>query len=275
MIRGKKNFLPPHPLVMGFGLLFRLDESSLGSHLNERRVRGEEEGGNDFEEAEFIRQEPDSESDDEEGSIIHSSKDPPKPKQSEDVSKSSQVDVAPSILPIEEKSTLNGVDTESAANPEFEDLIDRALRLGSTALPANKYNLAIPDEDSVVEEEKDEERKASEREKPYISKAERRKLKKGPKSNTEETLTDERDNNKVKQDEKSVGQLEKNVEKAKQGAGKVNRGQKGKLKKIKEKYADQDEEERNKMMALLAVSNLVHLFIVIFRNFGFIATICL
>ncbi|PWA57840.1 zinc knuckle CCHC-type [Artemisia annua] len=43
MIRGKKNFLHPHPLIMGFGILFCLDETSLGSHLNERRVRGEEE----------------------------------------------------------------------------------------------------------------------------------------------------------------------------------------------------------------------------------------
>lgn len=43
-----KNFLPPHPLIMGFGLLFCLDESSLGSHLNERRVRGEEEEADDY-----------------------------------------------------------------------------------------------------------------------------------------------------------------------------------------------------------------------------------
>jgi len=34
---------------------------------------------------------------------------------------------------------------------------------------------------------------------------------------------------------------------------KVSRGQKGKLKKIKEKYAEQDEEEREIRMALLAV----------------------
>lgn len=29
MIRGKKNFLPPVPVVLGFGLLFRLEESSI------------------------------------------------------------------------------------------------------------------------------------------------------------------------------------------------------------------------------------------------------
>ncbi|KAG2487711.1 hypothetical protein HYH03_013710 [Edaphochlamys debaryana] len=39
MIRGKKNFLPPQPLVMGFGFLFRLDDSSIPAHLGERAVR--------------------------------------------------------------------------------------------------------------------------------------------------------------------------------------------------------------------------------------------
>ncbi|KAF9407207.1 hypothetical protein BGZ94_002787 [Podila epigama] len=42
MIRGKKNFLPPVQLVYGFGFLFKLDESSIANHLNERRPRIEE-----------------------------------------------------------------------------------------------------------------------------------------------------------------------------------------------------------------------------------------
>lgn len=37
MIRGKKNFLPPVQLVYGFGYLFKLDDSSLGNHVKERR----------------------------------------------------------------------------------------------------------------------------------------------------------------------------------------------------------------------------------------------
>ncbi len=36
MIRGKKNFLPPTQLVMGLGLLFKVDESSVGRHVHER-----------------------------------------------------------------------------------------------------------------------------------------------------------------------------------------------------------------------------------------------
>jgi hypothetical protein len=38
MIRGKKNYLPPSPLEMGLGVLFRLgDEASIARHQNDRR----------------------------------------------------------------------------------------------------------------------------------------------------------------------------------------------------------------------------------------------
>ena len=45
-IRGRKNFLPRMPLVMGIGLLFHLDDSCRSKHVGERRVRatGEESG---------------------------------------------------------------------------------------------------------------------------------------------------------------------------------------------------------------------------------------
>ncbi len=40
MIRGKKNYLPPSPLIMGFAFLFKLHESSVPNHIHERHVRG-------------------------------------------------------------------------------------------------------------------------------------------------------------------------------------------------------------------------------------------
>ncbi|XP_041469518.1 nuclear export mediator factor NEMF-like [Lytechinus variegatus] len=43
MIRGKKNFLPPTQLVMGFGFLMKIDESCAWRHKDERRVRGTDE----------------------------------------------------------------------------------------------------------------------------------------------------------------------------------------------------------------------------------------
>lgn len=39
MIRGKKNYLPPSHLVMGFSVMFKLDESSIVNHINDRKVR--------------------------------------------------------------------------------------------------------------------------------------------------------------------------------------------------------------------------------------------
>ena len=44
MIRGKKNFLSPVPLEMGLAVLFKVDDSCVGHHADERRDRtqGEE-----------------------------------------------------------------------------------------------------------------------------------------------------------------------------------------------------------------------------------------
>jgi hypothetical protein len=39
MIYGKKNYLPPMPLEMGFGIMFRLDDESVGRHLKDRKIR--------------------------------------------------------------------------------------------------------------------------------------------------------------------------------------------------------------------------------------------
>ena len=43
MIRGKKNYLPPSYLIMGFAFLFRLDETCVEKHKDERRIKNVEE----------------------------------------------------------------------------------------------------------------------------------------------------------------------------------------------------------------------------------------
>ena len=54
MIRGKKNFLPPSPLTMGFGFLFRLEDDSIERHKDDRKIRGLEEGGAERQEVEEV-----------------------------------------------------------------------------------------------------------------------------------------------------------------------------------------------------------------------------
>lgn len=278
MIRGKKNFLPPHPLIMGFGLLFRLDESSLGSHLNERRVRGEEEGIIDVDESQPLKEKSETESEietDEKLTLELESI----PDSSADLQKSglegSAVEPAHSGLtttytegldsnesPDEESPTLDGVEKENisgisrngvaSVTQQLEDLIDQALGLGSATVSRKSYGLEAS-QINPVEEHNHEEKKAIAKDRPYISKGERRKLKKGQKNVGVDANFDKGTENS-KQIDDSVGHQEERLQTMKPGGGKISRGQRGKLKKMKEKYADQDEEERNIRMALLAVS---------------------
>ena len=278
MIRGKKNFLPPHPLIMGFGLLFRLDESSLGSHLNERRVRGEEEGINDVEESQPHKEISDTESENEATDEKLKVELESVPDSSTELYKSviegTTVEPASGLtttntkaidsleFPVEEKTNLDGIDKNNVSGiagngvasvtPHLEDLIDRALGLGSASVSGKSYGIEASYIDPL-EEHDHEERKVMVRDKPYISKAERRKLKKGQNSIGVDANV-EQETEKPQEIDASVGYQEKKVPTAKPGGGKISRGQKSKLKKMKEKYADQDEEERNIRMALLAVS---------------------
>ncbi len=46
MIRGKKNYLPPSYLMMGFGIMFKLDETCVARHANERRPKNYDDDDN-------------------------------------------------------------------------------------------------------------------------------------------------------------------------------------------------------------------------------------
>ncbi|KDP27972.1 hypothetical protein JCGZ_19052 [Jatropha curcas] len=257
MIRGKKNFLPPHPLIMGFGLLFRLDESSLGSHLNERRVRGEEEGLNDFKESGSVQEISDSDSEKEATGKEHG-------VESENIANDSTVSNAEVIDPhkvFQGGTAVSGVSTEempvivgngvASVTPQLEDLIDRALGLGPATLSQKNYDVETSQVD-LSDDHDHEERKARLRDKPHISKAERRKQKKGQKSGVGDAKNEQEKEESKEIDVSVSSQPEKSIQNNKAGGGKISRGQKSKLKKMKEKYANQDEEERSIRMALLA-----------------------
>lgn len=260
MIRGKKNFLPPHPLIMGFGILFRLDESSLGSHLNERRVRGEEEGIDDTEQSEPFKEISDSGSDSDKevsgekasnsSTLMDLSSERPVSLVASSrglnvsevaVKQEFSNETSTSGISIGNNNELDSSSKTAAVTPDLQDLIDRALEIGPATASAKNYGLQ-----GIVEEHDQDLTKSVQRDKPYVSKAERRKLKKGQKEGEHEK---EEDGNHG-----PVGQPDNDVKTSKPSGGKTSRGQRGKLKKIKEKYADQDEEERTIRMALLAAA---------------------
>lgn len=273
MIRGKKNFLPPHPLIMGFGILFRLDESSLGSHLNERRVRGEEEGIDDTEQNEPFKEISDSDSDSEKevwgekesdsSSLIDLSSERPLGEGLSLDASSRGLDVSEVAVKqdFSNETTTSGISISNdkerdsfsktaTVTPDLQDLIDRALELGPGTASAKNYGLQ-PSQENVVEEYDHEMTKAAQRDKPYLTKAERRKLKKGTKEGVVVPAGHEKE---AEGNHDPVSQPDNDAKTSKPSTGKTSRGQRGKLKKIKEKYADQDEEERNIRMVLLGVS---------------------
>ncbi|XP_006664648.1 nuclear export mediator factor NEMF [Oryza brachyantha] len=274
MIRGKKNFLPPHPLVMGFGILFRLDESSLASHLNERRVRGEDEEAIPDVEAEPQKLESNAELDDEldsdketgqekhddESSLNNTNVnkiDNPIPANAYITDKVDSSEQLSEIQTVESSttSTSKGQTSDYSVSSQLEDLLDKNLGL-SPAKVLGRSSLLSSSPSSVAEDTDDlDTKKASIKEKPYISKADRRKLKKG--QNIGGSTSDSPNGEAIKKPGNSQQEKVKTNEdktNTKPANPKVSRGQKGKLKKIKEKYAEQDEEEREIRMALLASS---------------------
>ncbi|OVA16712.1 zinc finger protein [Macleaya cordata] len=266
MIRGKKNFLPPHPLIMGFGILFRLDESSLGSHLNERRVRGEEEEIHEIGEPGSLKENSDTESENEitgeeitdvnkEYSRLSSAVADQAKLKSDGLSEGNSAHISTSLsTSIDGNGNLVEDKSLPHISPQLEDLIDRALGIG-TANVSGKTQVLDSSQVNLIEDHPTDGQKAEVKEKPHISKAERRKLKKGQKNSTADA-TVEHEREDWKDSNLSGIQSDKNIQNLRP-SGKISRGQKGKLKKIKEKYAEQDEEERKIRMALLASAGKV------------------
>ncbi|KAK9136631.1 hypothetical protein Sjap_007225 [Stephania japonica] len=248
MIRGKKNFLPPHPLIMGFGILFRLDESSLGAHLNERRLRERRK--------EFLKKLSLSKKILIQNLKFNSAAKDLISSKGESVEYEGHV-VDGASAAINNDVDVNGSDIVAenipTISPELEDLIDKALGLGSTNVSGKSYACDASRENAV--EHHSEERKNSVREKPYISKTERRKLKKGQQNSVKDGAVEQE--SEGNEDNATHVDPDKNVSNTRPSGGKIGRGQKGKLKKIKEKYSEQDEEERKIRMALLASSGKV------------------
>lgn len=228
MIRGKKNFLPPCYLMMGFGFLFKLDETSIENHLNERKVRavedteivedaeGEEELSipSDEGEAENL---PNSavegaatlEDDDEEDSLF--------PDTSIDIQLTKEGKVH---LQRGTSRSNNRRDSEEGESVDPEE----------TKQPANKQRLSA--------------KQRRENRKKKVRQGEDGSLQ----ANEEEQETEEGE----EYDQKSEQNHQQKQKQKQQQQQPPKRGQKTKLRKIKEKYGEQDEEERQMKMEILA-----------------------
>ncbi|KAI8842657.1 hypothetical protein BJ741DRAFT_591541 [Chytriomyces cf. hyalinus JEL632] len=256
ILKGEKNYLPPVQLIYGFGLLFLVDEASAARHYDDRRPWARLGGVSNIVE--------------EDGTQVADIADEEVGEVSGENDSESDSDTAEKHA--EEKSDEPAVNFDKynlakpspAAEANIDPVVDDGHEKGG-------------DED---QDEASSKRPAVKGAKKRISAKERRQMKKGgkpeePVSSTTPTATgisepshavseheDETDEETeehasislMKSGAKSPASIASKESGAKSVASSVKplpRGKKAKLKKMKDKYADQSDEEKEVMMTLL------------------------
>ncbi|XP_012542705.2 nuclear export mediator factor NEMF homolog [Monomorium pharaonis] len=228
MIRGKKNYLTQSQLIMGLGIMFRLEDSSIERHKDERRVKTideeSEKADSIIEDDKEIELEGDSDEDEN----------------------------------LENKSTLNPIQEEDPEKSEFhndsakkdvheEDEEDTKYQFPDTQIKIDlsgpTVKLHVDNNQPLIQFQEDTKENVIYLgdDKPVIintSKEKHTKTKQKIK-NSKEPETEKIEKNDNESDNKKGDQPV------------LKRGQKGKLKKMKEKYKDQDEEDRRLSMLVL------------------------
>ncbi|XP_029972447.1 ribosome quality control complex subunit NEMF [Salarias fasciatus] len=263
MIRGKKNFLPPSYLIMGFGFLFKVDEQSVSRHRGERKVKTVEE---DLEEvtsrtAELLEDgdeliEDDSSNDDpgeERGDDGNPKEVKNKTKKENDKGRGGASGETDGALEtpaadggrLSEQSAAEAEDERrkeehSDEEPEEEEVSFPDTTISLSHLQPSRSTVPVFKKETTAQAEVDSQGKK------HMTAKQRREEKK-KKQKTEGVDTEGK--NEISSGGSAADQGSKS------GGGPsqqpLKRGQKNKLKKIKEKYKDQDEEDRELMMQLL------------------------
>ncbi|CAG8537743.1 10624_t:CDS:10 [Paraglomus brasilianum] len=245
MIRGKKNFLPPVQLAYGFGVMFRLDEQSYANHLHERRpmIADDDDEEREMGNNELSQNAAEIENKDENNREIDDGEDNLSILDDDTISQETETSVQP-------------VDNETKPNTELADHTSTELKsrrdsesnVGSSLVGTwEKYSL---DEygDDLDERERTEQPRTR---KQYITAKERRMMKKQKNRPISEDATATIIADLV--DDPSQNKGRKAIQETKQSTPPQPpvRGKKGRLRKMRERYADQDEEERQLRMELL------------------------
>ncbi|EFN86238.1 nuclear export mediator factor NEMF homolog isoform X1 [Harpegnathos saltator] len=236
MIRGKKNYLPPSQLIMGLGIMFRLEENSIERHKDERKVKavGEESENVDsvIEDDKEIELEGDSDEDEnledknalnpiheedhlEPESCATDNKDANKDEGNDEEEEEEEDDTKCQFPDTQIKLDLSG--------PKVKLHVDNNQPLIATQKDAEENVVYLGDDKPVIVNLPIKEKRAKTKQKVQP---------KEPKEKIEKSDKTEIDNKKIEQPV-------------------LKRGQKGKLKKMKEKYKDQDEEDRRLSMLVL------------------------
>jgi len=230
MIRGKKNFLPPSHLTMGFGFMFKLEDDSVDRHKGDRKIRGLEEAMEvDKEEIESVTESLDEVEIDVEGG--ESSDEEKEEAKLDAIEEQKEPEIEENKLDEKEdreSSVVSEKESEVSAKESEEEKEDGSEEKALTEFPDTDVKIGFDRLGSVEIKT----RSVSVSEEPVL-------VAPGNKSN--------------KKDKKKGGgnQGPKEIKQEEPKKSDNIRGKKGKLKKIKEKYKDQDDEERELRMQIL------------------------
>ncbi|XP_061117137.1 ribosome quality control complex subunit NEMF-like [Conger conger] len=279
MIRGKKNFLPPSYLMMGFGFLFKVDEQCVWRHRDERKVKTVEEDmesvtsstadllvdGEELigEDSSNEGEEDDAGEQGEEGKGEGAVKDEPAAEDAEEMEEegkgqdskenvlkeSKEAEHSEEESDHEELPEGEGEEEEEEDGEEGEEEISfpdttiplshlqssRGLQSASSGFKQQSSNQSEVDVDLLGRK--------------HLTAKQRRDMKK--KKKPQDGSEDQEDTESKGEESVAANQDKKNTAKGGESQQPLKRGQKNKMKKIKDKYKDQDEEDRELRMKLL------------------------
>ncbi|KAL0269425.1 UNVERIFIED_CONTAM: hypothetical protein PYX00_007165 [Menopon gallinae] len=251
IIRGKKNYLPPGNLIMGYSFLFKLEENSVFRHRDERKVKTLEEEFNNIkakeeeekDEVEIIlsddgEEEEEDDDDDEESPV---DKKPEFESALEDI-KEEVNDEDNEEAEIEGKVEDRKVEHEGENEDEVEEnaevissFPDREIKIHHSgkgiSLQTEPINQKSEDLEEVV---------------VFLGDDKPVRVKMNQKEKGNKQKNDKQDNKSQKN--KETPKMKEEINKQE---NKTKKGLRGKMKKIKEKYKDQDEEDRQLYLEIL------------------------
>ncbi|NXN24720.1 NEMF factor, partial [Nycticryphes semicollaris] len=261
MIRGKKNFLPPSYLMMGFSFLFKVDESCVWRHREERKVKVQDEdletvsssaGELVAEEVELLEG-GDSSSEEEKAECQEAAEDVEATSESqrdEGIADLDQGGGKTSPAPEGDSEEEDGESEEETQQPESKSEVkEEEVNYPDTTIDLSHLQSQRSLQKITPKEEEEPNLSDSKAQgRRHLSAKERREMKKKKQQNDSENseLPEEKQREMETQPPPAP-----NTNKGALPPQPIKRGQKSKMKKMKEKYKDQDEEDRELIMKLL------------------------
>ncbi|NXH87284.1 NEMF factor, partial [Edolisoma coerulescens] len=263
MIRGKKNFLPPSYLMMGFSFLFKVDESCVWRHREERKVKAQDEDLDTVSSSasELVAEEVElldggeSSSEEEKAEGEEAPEDVEAPEGEEATAESAREEGVAELeqgggnapAPEADSEEDDGESEEEHPEPKRE-VKEEEVNYPDTTIDLSHLQSQRSLQKIIPKEEEPNLSDSRAQGRRHLSAKERREMKKKKQQNNSEIS--ELPEEKQKETE-TQPPAAPNSQKAAPAPQPIKRGQKSKMKKMKEKYRDQDEEDRELIMKLL------------------------